>query len=1041
MGEDMAKLIDTEPEYFGEQKVWKDFGKNLPQNWIIYNNRSVNGREYDFCVMAQELGLFIVEVKGWNPNNVLAVVNKNTIFMANQANPEDSPRGQARGYRFALLNKIRKEMGMNPLVMSFVCYPFISREMYREKALNIVSEENETIFMEDLNDPTLLYSKFINRYEIDKTAKHESLDAKKYALLRHYFEPQFNLKEEVDNLNPGYSRLRTLYSDVSDEILDEIIKEYFKGIKEIVFVDSSKIMLTMINKIEDSFNERNICSVKSNLAIGKTTYSSKNENNYYSIFNFEIYVVNNLKDFIDEEIVVEEGECSKKVKEVLEKLSAVSSFNFQQYEIEHAPIDKNILVTAGAGTGKTYSMVSRIAYLCNKNTDSVVDISSDIAMITFTNDAAENMNKRIKQMFMNYFVLTANEKYMHLIEDMSQMKISTIHKFAISLLKKDCMRLGLGYDCQISSETYNRKKIYHKNLNEYIERKTEENPQFKYQLVMPNYELEELLIQFSNKLYNMSVDIKDIDIGDIGTSIENIPYFNELIERVVIRSEKEYSDIVKESNLLSLNDCMIQIHNLIKNKVLTKQGNNYKYIFVDEFQDTDDVQIEIITQLKQIFGKQCRLFIVGDLKQSIYRFRGASLSAFEKVLNTDDIGEWGKYSLNRNYRTDRRLLEEFDKVFSFMGDKKVLPYQAENDCLTSQIEKQYESNKLVRKIDIDRRDLKEFYKSFFDEVKNQINEIEILSRTEKLNSDEQTIAILVRYNYQVKAIVDEANKAGIPVKVSSGGDLYKLPSTMDLYKLVMALTHPNNNIYLVNLLQSKYVDLDLNIARISGLSEEEKTCELIRVLDEYFMLYMGKTWNQIIAEFETRPVLVVLRDIYEAVKPWTHFKAFGIQKSYKENYECLIEHILSRYSREYLTINMVYEFLKINITTYQTEAARESVTNSTEVQIICTTIHKSKGLEYGTVMIPFTYDDISNINSGKLNVNILDKKIEYGISLNKQGMSLSGGFNQEREIKEKVCEESRILYVAMTRAIRNLVWFEDKDVKEESWAYYMEEME
>ena len=103
----MAKLIDTEPEYFGEQKVWKDFGKNLPQNWIIYNNRSVNGREYDFCVMAQELGLFIVEVKGWNPNNVLAVVNKNTIFMANQANPEDSPRGQARGYRFALLNKIQ----------------------------------------------------------------------------------------------------------------------------------------------------------------------------------------------------------------------------------------------------------------------------------------------------------------------------------------------------------------------------------------------------------------------------------------------------------------------------------------------------------------------------------------------------------------------------------------------------------------------------------------------------------------------------------------------------------------------------------------------------------------------------------------------------------------------------------------------------------------------------------------------------------------------------------------------------------------------
>lgn len=97
--------------------------------------------------------------------------------------------------------------------------------------------------------------------------------------------------------------------------------------------------------------------------------------------------------------------------------------------------------------------VSRIAYLCNKTADSVVDIVGDIAMITFTNDAADNMKIRLKKMFMNYFILTSNEKYMHLIEDMSQIQISTIHKFAISLLQRDCMRLGLGYDSNVSRET------------------------------------------------------------------------------------------------------------------------------------------------------------------------------------------------------------------------------------------------------------------------------------------------------------------------------------------------------------------------------------------------------------------------------------------------------------------------------------------------------------------------------------------------------------------------------------------------------------
>lgn len=154
----------------------------------------------------------------------------------------------------------------------------------------------------------------------------------------------------------------------------------------------------------------------------------------------------------------------------------MTPFNFQQFEIEHAPSSSNIMVAAGAGTGKTYSMVSRVAYLCNRTADAVVDIVSDIAMITFTKDAAENMNRRLKRMFMNYFVLTSNEKYMHLIEDMSQIQIATIHKFAISLLRKECMRMGIGFDSQISSETFERRNIYHSKLDIYLSEKQRKIP-------------------------------------------------------------------------------------------------------------------------------------------------------------------------------------------------------------------------------------------------------------------------------------------------------------------------------------------------------------------------------------------------------------------------------------------------------------------------------------------------------------------------------------------------------------------------------------
>ena len=232
----------------------------------------------------------------------------------------------------------------------------------------------------------------------------------------------------------------------------------------------------------------------------------------------------------------------------LKLLAEMTPFNFQQFEIEHAPSSSNIMVAAGAGTGKTYSMVSRVAYLCNRTADAVVDIVSDIAMITFTKDAAENMNRRLKRMFMNYFVLTSNEKYMHLIEDMSQIQIATIHKFAISLLRKECMRMGIGFDSQISSENISSERKYFitQKFRYILEwKKQRKIPIFVHQLTIPSYELEIMLIEFCDQLYNRSIDIKSIDTSLLGNPIESIPYFNELIERVIIPSEIQYANDLK----------------------------------------------------------------------------------------------------------------------------------------------------------------------------------------------------------------------------------------------------------------------------------------------------------------------------------------------------------------------------------------------------------------------------------------------------------------------------------------------------------------
>ena len=416
------------------------------------------------------------------------------------------------------------------------------------------------------------------------------------------------------------------------------------------------------------------------------------------------------------------------------------------------------------------------------------------------------------------------------------------------------------------------------------------------------------------------------------------------------------------------------------------------------------------------------------------------MSAFDKVKKGSDL--WKEYSLNRNYRTDGRLLELFDSVFYELRSQKLLPYE-EKDYLSSRIRKEYNDDFLIRRVESHSKDKEKYFEDLFNEIQLQKREIEKLSKKKKLSNEEMTIAILVRYNYQIANIVKASENTDIVIKVAEGGDLFRLPSTMDLYKLVLAITHPHNKVYLTNLIESNYVSLRLHYSNLQGHTSEEKLNELISVLDEYFMLLLGKKWNELIADFESRPVLVVLRDIYEASKPWvTYSLKPELRFDYKTNYECLLEKITQKYSREYLTINMIAEYLRINITTYQEEASRKKEKETKEVTVLCTTIHKSKGLEYGTVVIPYTSDDMSSTYHSGISVNVVDGKMVYSYGSGAGNMDYSDAYQMDVESLEKEKEEARILYVALTRAIRNLVWIKDLDsTVQECWGNYMEVIE
>ena len=1039
----MAIVVDHESEYKGERKVRDAIAEHFSDDVVVYNNREVNGREYDICLLVKDVCVFIVEVKGWLADKI-KVHGIDDIEVEGYAERQKSPKKQAKSYCIQYFTKLKKQFGTSPLVVDLVAYPFITKEQYHESHLNIISEEQFTLFKEDLDDTAALKKKFQMAFDAKKAIPHAELNAEFMSRIRRSEEPDYD-EPEGEEMIQVYSALSIIPGDADDKRTKSIIKAYFKGIKQIVFVSKCVLFETILNELNASYKKENI-EPGDKLKVGyKKGIESIGSRDSYRAFNFEIYLIPGLEMQCSDEIIIEEGQSGNN-EDLLSWIAEHSYFNLQQYKVEHASDDKNTLVEAGAGTGKTYSMVSRVAFLCNKRRGNITSIEDELAMVTFTNDAAINMKVRLKQMFVNYYILTGNECYLQYVEGVDRANISTIHKFSLELLRGASFYTGLGTNFRISSDEYNRGKIYDVYLSEFLRAQEEDNPNFISEIPVPIYDLKKKIIGIADHLLQKSINLSDIKPEEMGVTVDNtLPYFNELLQKVVFPAEIEYLSSINDRNAMDLKESIILL-----NKVLDYAADNIsnlklRYLFVDEFQDTDDVQIDVFQKLQKTILSDCRLFVVGDLKQSIYRFRGARLSAFDQ-LKTYKKYEWEIHHLNINYRTDARLLDLYDAIFQQMGADGYLPYDKKNDRLTS--EKIFEADKaeLMECIPCHGKDEETFFNALFGILENQTGKIAGIMEQKKaqgktLSLEERTIAILVRSNWQVENIVKEANKREVNVEIKSGGDLFQLESTQDLYKLILAIENSTNPVYLVNFIESNYTDLKLDYQKYHGISEAEKLQSLQKILDEFFMLRMNKRWQEVLDEVYAQPVLYALKHIYDALEPWKIYSRNpSVQTFYMANYDYLLEKIVKFSRIDTLTINQIAKYLEINILTRQQELARTPDADEEGIHIMCTTVHKSKGLEYGTVVLPYTAEDISDIRKVKLDANYSKEKLSYTVQFENKVRERNSNYNEDMEKTEQIAEESRILYVALTRAIRNCVWIMniDKNVPI-SWGTLMEE--
>ena len=302
----MAMMIDKKPEYKGEGKVWESLSDNLPGEAIVYNSREVNGREFDFCILMKNVGMIIIEVKGWLADSIFDVAGVDEIIIQGYDKPEKSPKKQARAYRFGLLNLISDKYNVSPLIFDLVCYPFISKKEYYDKRLDIVSEEALTLFKEDLSDPIRLGDKLLNAYNQCKSIPHAEMDEELMGKIRQHFEPHFQMKKplELNNQVP-YSVVIADAKKMAKKQIHDIVDSYLKGTKTIVFVESEDVADSILYVLEGELNDRGVYAEKNNLRLKKgpnNEFSLKG--NAFRIFNFELYVVDMLSDFLEEAVTI-----------------------------------------------------------------------------------------------------------------------------------------------------------------------------------------------------------------------------------------------------------------------------------------------------------------------------------------------------------------------------------------------------------------------------------------------------------------------------------------------------------------------------------------------------------------------------------------------------------------------------------------------------------------------------------------------------------------------------------------------------------------
>ncbi|MGL4254265.1 MAG: ATP-dependent helicase [Fusobacteriaceae bacterium] len=591
-----------------------------------------------------------------------------------------------------------------------------------------------------------------------------------------------------------------------------------------------------------------------------------------------------------------------------------------------AKIDGALLILAGAGSGKTRTITYRIAHMILEKGVSPYSILA----VTFTNKAAKEMRERVERL---------------VGEDAHRATISTFHSFAMRLLRIYAEKIG--FDSNFTIYDGDDQKRVIKNICK--------------DLVIPDKKLtESILASHISKLKENSITPEEYEK-------ENRFQPN---SKIITEVYRRYNSQLRKNNCMDFADILVNCHKLLEiDEIAEKIATKYRYIMVDEYQDTNDIQYRIVKKIAEKYGNIC---VVGDENQSIYGFRGANI---KNILDFEkDYPDAMVIKLEENYRSTSAILDAANAVIKHnttSRDKKLWTKKQQGEQL-----------------------ILAHCKDGREEAEMVVNRIKELKNRGKGYSD---FTILYRTNAQSRNFEEAFLKHNIPYKIFGGMQFYQRAEIKDILSYLTFVNNSKDTLSfgrIINTPKRKIGDKTLEKIVSYAKDKEITAFEALESIDEIDGI--GPAVKVSLDEFYT--LITELREMSrEYAKVSEIFEKLlseiGYEKYIENNYpdfEGRLENIdelrnsISELEKiaENLTLGEYLENVSL------VSATDELEESSQYVKLM--TIHNSKGLEFPVVFLTGVEDEIF---PGKM-----------------------ADFE-----KSTLEEERRLCYVAITRAEEELV--------------------